>query len=149
MPYVKGFCDIYRRIVDTYRFARALAGCAVKIAFLFNLRKRGLCKPRLVDFEIEIAVYRRNFGYYAVGSNTRRQLVGNNNGRFAHNFGKFKAGQSVVAHIRIGRNGDSLLYFLGGNALRLYSVCDIFPVIHNTPVLFAYILPYAQNFGNF
>ena len=130
MPDVEGFSDVDGRIIDADSLSAAHVRRAERFAFFRDFLKRFFNERRSVYGEIEISVNRFDLAYNFVRIEKVLKFFGNRDGGFSHRFREFEAGESVVSHFIVRRNGDSRLYFFRGDIRRRKFFGDVFSVIH-------------------
>src|SRR5699024_9519603 len=69
----------------------------------------------------------------------RRDVLRDERGALAEHFGELEAGERIVPHRRIGRNGDEPFELLLSHPFRLDMLCDITLVVHNVLTLGSYL----------
>lgn len=127
---MKGLGDIDGRIIDTDRLSRSFVRGAVGVSFRKNPVQYLTGQRSLIDFEIEISVYRGNFGNYFVYRKILFERFRNGNGAFAEYFRKFETGKSVVSHVRRGRKRDESVNLLDAHALYFQFLRNVSFIIH-------------------
>ena len=129
VPYMKWFCDVYRRIIDTNRLALTLVGRTV---FLTRGQDFGKHVPneRLSVYP-EIEIPRIDFFYKLVRLKLAFKLFGYRHGRHTHRLGKAETGQSVISEFGIRRKSYKRSYFFLSKTFQIQFACYVFFVIHN------------------